>query len=351
MDSLSPRSGSLWIVTWLHEATHDEWGTYAQVHGRSSDKAVRDVYRRTVCVFFHCARLFAPDARLALVTNIPNAAQIDGVSIRHLLETLGVTIKHREYTERPPAGWRRDWLNQFYVIDAVESLLPLVSPDDSVALLDADCIVRRPLDALHEDIERHGSQAYLLPFAPDHVENGLSPAQLQQLAFELGWKKPLGYCGGEFIALRGDHMPRYVHLMRQCWTDAKARFESGRMHPREEAHLWSLVSAQMGANMHGDRHIRRIWTGLKHRDASALDDRLAVWHLPSEKTTGIRRFWELRTRRVPVFGLGDPTEVSAAIPRLMGVPTPGASKTLMDLIMRLHHRFELARDRSWGPRV
>jgi hypothetical protein len=64
--------------------------------------------------------------------------------------------------------------------------------------------------------------------------------------------------------------------------------------------------------------------------------------VPSEKTTGMRRFWERNTRKIATDGLGNPSVVRDELSRLLGVPKVSATKTASDVFMRLRHRSDLA---------
>lgn len=335
--------GSVALATWFHQDNATEWGSYAQVRGSSDNPAVHLVYKRVLCVYFHLARVFVgPDIPLVLVTNADDLGYVDGRRVADVLEVLNVQVLRRQFGARPPDNWYRTWRNQFYVIDAVDAIAGQMGGIDGIVLTDADCLVRGSLTEISRQIMTDGSLAYVLPFEPEHSENGLRVADLSCLAQELGWPSPVGYCGGEFIGLRADRFAAFLKGMRAVQAMSTAAFEEGRLHAREEAHMWSLTAALLGANPAGDRFIRRIWTSAQYRDVLESDQKRPLWHTPSEKMTGIRRIWSRHTRHLRNAGqLGDPAVLRHDLRRLIGVPDLSASKRVTDWSLRARHRAEL----------
>ena len=199
-----------------------------------------------------------------------------------------------EYTFRPNSA-QKHWRNQFYVIDALKHFSKIVEDGDLVLILDSDIIWSGHLNTRRfwKELDETG----FLSMCPimDSLENinGFTVAELKTFAKEIGYNDIdlTSYSGGEFIALRGDILKEIQIISNDVWIKYNEILEGTPHKFIEEAHLltiaYSLNNLTPGL---GDKYIRRIWTQLCHyQNRSNLDLDLVLWHLPAEKSFGLRR--------------------------------------------------------------
>ena len=297
------------ISTWFYENTPGDPGTYAQMRGQTSGEGFRDVYRRCLALFFATARRAQPAADLVLFTNQPLGERTDiERHLKLLLGQLDVRTIVIPYTYAPPMDWPAAWRNQFYVLDVINALS--ASPDDTFVVLDSDIVWtgETRTGELWRRLEESGSLTYAIDYPPDFDINGLTRTALTGVASSMGLTLqddlPLTYCGGEFVALRGDVGQRVSSTARSAWAMALELHAAGKATFSEEAHLLSYVYAALGLPPGSANDlIRRIWTSsLTYRDSTPADLGLALWHVPAEKRFGLRRLYrQLRTTGIDAF--------------------------------------------------
>src|SRR5690606_20579555 len=100
------------------------------------------------------------------------------------------------------------------------------------------------------------------------------------------------YAGGELFAASVDFCRRAWPTVERVWAANLEAAGAGRF-LREEAHFLSAVYALHGieAGTANDL-VKRLWTGRAGSNATPADVNLPIWHLPSEKKTGLRWFFE-----------------------------------------------------------
>jgi hypothetical protein len=328
------------VATWYYEQEATEGGEYAQMRGDSSSEAFRDVYRRCVAVFFTTARIANPDAELVLVLNRPWRSEASAVArdVRAMLERAGVELRVCPYSFAPPSGWPTTWRNQFFVFDALEVLAAIAASDDAILLLDSDIVWSgsERTAALWDLLLEAGSLTIHMDYEPERDVNGLTRSEMTRLAVELGLETGshdvLPYSGGELVGLTGAAAGALCARALKVWPGIITRFEESRLRGMEEAHLLSMLYADLGlVTGNAAPFIKRLWTQpLKYRNRSRGDEELALWHVPAEKRYGLSRLYEALAS-----GALDPSEPTWARPsvlgRYVGVPRNCAQKVVQDV--------------------
>ena len=204
-----------------------------------------------------------------------------------------------------------------------------------MALLDSDCLVTRSLDELDDAVRRHGRAFYAVPFPAEAEVNGLSRTDLAELAREFAPGSAVAgvdYLGGEFFAFRSDLLEGDLDRFDEAFAWTLDRAGRGLLHAKEEAQLISLALAPLltGAELLSGT-VRRIWTQpWQLRNAVPGDRELAVWHVPAEKRTGLRRVHRAYLRPGSWFWTTTQPEWLDRVGRRVGVPAYRTGKALAD---------------------
>jgi len=163
---------------------------------------------------------------------------------------------------------------------------------------------------------------------------------LTTLGAEEGWfqsEHSIPYCGGEFFAASTEALAassQYFNMVRekciQRWINQKKTVT-------EEAHVLSLVYAGMGIKI-GTANvlIKRIWTTFKYNNVNLLDAALPIWHLPSEKRTGL----SLEYDDIRQYGASDKSNDwwGARLRKRCGIPKRGFWKLITDFNYKIGER-------------
>ncbi len=293
-----------YISTWIYLDSADESSEYPQVGKASHLPEFQKVYWRCVAVFFAVSTQTNPERKHVLFTNVAeeNLPIIDGVDIGSLLKAKNVEVVTLPLTWQAPKGWHGKWRNQFYIFDILQFIenqhtLPgeASKPSSGIqepafVVLDSDCIVNRPLDALFADIRDQELLTLPMHFAHDYNINGLTRADMRQVFAELDGIDPgynPEYCGGEIFAATIPVVRQINAMAPGIWQEMLARFQDGRPKFNEEAHFLSYCYHKIGSFGSLESFIKRIWTSPKFSNVQAADFDLPIWHLPAEKTGGI----------------------------------------------------------------
>ena len=104
---------------------------------------------------------------------------------------------------------------------------------------------------------------------------------------------PSAYSGGELVGLSADSAGSLCASARRVWPRVVECFEAARFPGMDEAHLLSMLYADLGFST-GDARpfIKRLWTQpFRYRNVESQDQNLALWHVPAEKRYGLRRLF------------------------------------------------------------
>lgn len=289
-----------YICTWIYLDSPEEQSEYPQVGKASHTEAFQLIYWRCVAVFFALSTEHNPQSRHLLFTNKrpEDFPRIDGFDLRAFLQEKKVDVVTLPLRWQTPPGYFGRWRNQFYIFDILEFFenhFDTTKTDDKLepafVVLDSDCLINRPLDALFESIHRHGLLALTMPYAPDADINGISRQGMRAVYAGLDGGQDPGfdpaYFGGEIFAATLPAVRKINALAPSVWHQMLERFRMGLPKFNEEAHLLSYCYYKTGGLGALEPFIKRMWTAPHYNNVQAPDQNLPIWHLPSEKTGGI----------------------------------------------------------------
>jgi hypothetical protein len=322
------------LATWFHGDTREVRGEYAQMRGDSTSPQHWEVYLDCIDLFLASARRWNADVRLAVVLNpAADAALADERRCRWAAS--GAVVLVAENTHRVPEGFHGLWQNQFFVLDCLRVLAAQLADDETVVLLDSDCLVTGPLDSLDATVRTHARALYPVPFPADVEINGHTRESLSELASELHGRPSavvLPYLGGEFLAFRADVLARDLERLDDAFRWTLERAAAGDRRPNEEAQLISVtLGPELEEGQLVDDVVRRVWTQPWNlRNAGDADLALPIWHLPAEKRTGLARMHHACTEPRGWFVDAQREDWLATAGRLVGVPSYGLRKAVTD---------------------
>jgi len=292
-----------YICTWIYLDSPEESSEYPQVGKKSHLADFQKVYWKCVAVFFALSTQFNPQRRHLLFSNktLEEIPQIDGFDLKGFLKNKNVEVVTLPLTWQTPEGYFGKWRNQFYIFDILEFIENGFKPggeESSFIILDSDCIINRPLDALFAEIQRHGLLALPMPYSDEHNINGVTRQQMRQIYAELDGKDPGEnpvYYGGEIFAATLPVIRKINAIAPGVWKNMLERHRAGKIKLNEEAHFLSYCYHKVGNIGSLEGFIKRIWTSPHYSNVQPEDANLPIWHLPSEKTGGIALIFKRMT--------------------------------------------------------
>lgn len=281
--------------------------------------------------FFTTFRFYNPQAKLLFFTNL-RKEQLPAYLLS-LFEKTCAEVVTLPYRCKPPKGWYKAWMNQFYLYDMLQEMGKRMQPDDILIVSDADCLCRKPLDGLFKQVREKGSALYKMDYKRNYILNGTSIEQMEAV-YEgcYGEKKTLNYYGGEFIALNGKAVAMVNKEYPVLWKYNIAQPEGcPRLH--EEAHTFSVLAARLGlCNDTANKYVKRMWTAWRFNNVVQGDEGLAVWHMPAEKKTGLHRLFRLLERE---GGIKDEQRFWKKASAWCGIPHTGLAKYAVDFCLKV----------------
>jgi hypothetical protein len=210
--------------------------------------------------------------------------------------------------------------------------------DTALCLVDSDAIVTRDLSGLFNMVRRHEFTVYPLSGAPSEDINGMDRHAMTAAAVALDGcprAAPIAHLGGELFGTTPHAWRTHRSAFRRV-VDAARLSEQAFAAVRTEEHVWSIVLATLPAGRvaAAGAWIKRLWTTRRHRTVEPGDERLPLWHLPSEKRAGIARLYAALDRTD--FDLeADLAHFVERAGRLCGVPRRGLAREIGDMARRL----------------
>ena len=327
--------GPAMLATGFVVDTAAEGSHFPSAGGNSSSASVQAVYWRCIAVLFASARLTNPGLRLGLFTNADLPA-VDGVALSGLFDRLAVEVFRVPLTNRLAAGRSKAWGNVLYFADVLDAAAR-AHPDLPFALVDSDVLVSGPVDALFDQVRQFEFVGYAVDTTLEEPLNGMNRPRLTAAVEEIEGRPrcaAITHFGGELFATTTAAWLR----RRDVFADLLARSRDQRGIAGEaltEEHIWSIAFALLG-DAAGASHgvLKRMWTAYNYNTVLPGDERLPLWHLPTEKRYGLRdtfawlaaHDWGRET---------DPAEFRRIAGRLCGIPAKPASKIVRDGIRQV----------------
>lgn len=246
-------------------------------------------YYRCIIATFATLRRFNPRLTLVLATNV---APPDWM--RRQLERLEARtriVEARAIHLHPPGSTFR---TSFYLFDVLRRTEVLHG--QAVAFLDPDVVCTGPLQLELAD----GEVGFLpLPTMAEDSIKGVSLRELESAARGGSQGCPLVHVGGEILAVTRAAHAGLIASVDEVLASVKA--SGGGLFPTEE-HVLTFVRGPHWRSLR--RVVARVWTSSRYRDVPPDLLERPLWHLPAEKTHGLKQVY-LATRRP---GLGAMTD-------------------------------------------
>ena len=210
-----------YIATWFYRESHEEASYYPQAGGRGDSALLHSVYMQIQVPFFTTFRHYNPEAELLFFTNL-EADQLPPF-LTELFQRTRTEVVTLPYRNRPPKGWYKAWMNQFYVYDVMQAMERRMQPDDTLLICDADCLCLESLDNLFQTVHTHGSALYDMNYPKGYLINGTTLEEMETIYISCYGEKPsrpICYYGGEFIALRADLITGVTREFPLLWLYA-----------------------------------------------------------------------------------------------------------------------------------
>ena len=298
-----------YICTWLCADEKGEESIFPQTGKLSSSQGHQNIYWRCVLVYFITSNRFNKNEKHLLFTNVKKMPIVDGKSISTSLKELGVEIILTDFEYKTPKGYYKSFQNQFYEFSILKYLSLNTSGNDAdmYLILDSDCIFIKPVEGLFKEAEPTGFISFEDKVLPDYVINGLSRNDLKTL-YEEFLKEKINeipsYHLGEFFLASGANIRKFYADFIVLWPQLMERNKNGLIKFNEEAHTLSYLYFKNGFRASPLSHyMKRIWSNpLFYRNVEPSDVKLAIWHLPSEKTFGIFKLYEYFTNTFNNYG-------------------------------------------------
>lgn len=326
-----------YIATWFYRESHEEASYYPQAGGRGDSALLHSVYMQIQVPFFTTFRHYNPEAELLFFTNL-EADQLPPF-LTELFQRTRTEVVTLPYRNRPPKGWYKAWMNQ-YVYDIFKEMERRMQPGDTLLVCDADCLCRTPLHSLFQSIRTDGSTLYDLGCPQGFSINGTTLAQMEEFYTSCYGERPsspMAYYGGEFIGLRADAVHGVNREFPVVWQfNFNLPADTARLH--EEAHIFSVLAERLHLRYAtANRYVKRLWTTPIYNNVSPGDEKLSVWHLPSEKKFGLYRLYRILERDK---GILDEQRFWAKAGTYCGIPHIGWGKKACDFILTLKEKLK-----------
>ncbi|MTV24573.1 hypothetical protein FTX61_03950 [Nitriliruptoraceae bacterium ZYF776] len=214
-----------------------------------------------------------------------------------LLEAAGVHLVRTPFAHQPPDGFFVRFAGSLYLLDTMADLAHRAHDDTVVLFVDPDVVWVAPPDGLVAAVREHGTIAYDLGVPPDVRSGGLTPREEAAMYAELTGRvapDPPVHFGGECYGVLGADLRRLVATAAPLWDAALDRHDRGLPHHNVEEHVLDAALWQLGVTRgRVNDHLERIMTlPLPFGSRQRYRPELAAWHLPSEKTLGLRRVFD-----------------------------------------------------------
>lgn len=266
----------------------------------------RLAYWRLALASMATSRRINPHLHHIIFTNDRNPAVLDGHDIRQHLYDLDVEVSYLPFDSfKLPEGMSLRFANAFYRFQVMEEL---GHRKLSGLIMDADCLWVR-MDA---DLERAITGGLLMVF--DVYErsdrpyssrpHGISMKDMGDTFRQLDAQYPVVFpvwLGTEVIAGTAPIFKEVARHARQVIDRYSYHYKRGGELPvfpngtgffNSDEFLFSLVANQWGSVEYLNPYLKRFYALPFLDNTRPGDDRYALWHLPSEKNTGLKLIYE-----------------------------------------------------------
>jgi hypothetical protein len=317
-----------YICTWLCADVKGEESIYPQTGEKSSGQKHQNIYWRCLVLFYATSKRFNKTQKHLLFTNVNVLPEVDGKSVQKMLEDLGVEVIFTDFKYKTPKGYFNLFQNQFYEFSILEYIVKNnQNQDDQYLILDSDCIFTKPAEELFtEAVANNGFISFEDACTTELVIHGLSRIDMKDLYEELSGRPVYeipGYHLGEFFLASVKNINIIFSGFLELWPELMRRYEAGLPKFNEEAQTLSYLYYKNGfkASPRTDL-LKRIWTNpVFYRNVEKTDPDVTIWHLPSEKTYGLARLYQILVNTSPDYGFSLPDDIYLeTLKSTLGIP-------------------------------
>lgn len=277
-----------YLATWLY--LDDNEHIYYQV-GKAGSERFKTTYWRCVYCFYQSCIITQKDVIYYFFSNVDVPEDVDGFNLRRFMEDNNIKTVKQPYTYAPPIDWTEAWWAELYEFDILNYCKNI---EGNWLILDADCIMRKPLLPVFERIEKDGGVNYHYEYGLDDNLNGLTLRGEREI-YEDVFKEAatdLNHMAGEFVGARPDRIEEILSLYHMLYQDSMHRFRLGQKRLITEEHFFTLIYYKLGFRCaQGGRFIKRMWSTKDYDNICEQDNALAIWHLPAEKMKSFIRLF------------------------------------------------------------
>jgi hypothetical protein len=289
-----------YIGTWVYLDALEEKSKYPNNKGDSTSPEFQAVYWRCIVVFFKTSLRFNTHVKHVIFTNTTSIPTIDGLDLNVFFKEHNVELIVLQNKYPLPNNYFGAFRNQYFEFSIIDHMAAKMRADDTFLLLDSDCVFTSPLDTAFMKLN---DQDIAMTYVVNHVEkytiHGVTGKEMRQIFEDFNVpldKNPL-YSGGELLFAKGAFIKAVALDFPRLFQNMLDRYKKGRPKFNEEAHVLSYYFYKYGAQMAAmDSYIKRLWTNKNYyRNVKPNDKKLAIWHLPNEKKTGIAKLFRKLT--------------------------------------------------------
>ena len=132
-----------------------------------------------------------------------------------------------------------------------------------------------------------------------------------------------GYHLGEFFLASVININKIFDDFLELWPELIRRYQLGLPKFNEEAQTLSYLYEQNGFKASRKTNfMKRIWTNpVFYRNVEDSDGDVIIWHLPSEKTYGLARLYEILIHQLSDYGFDiSDAEFVSTVKNTLGIP-------------------------------
>lgn len=324
---------SICVDTSLEESA----SKYPQL-GNPSAKERRKLYWKLATTFSFSSLRCNPQNRHIIFTNDEAPVKIGRIDLKEELQKRGIEIQILPFeTFVPPSGSSKTFRNAFYKLDVIKALGEI--ENSSSILLDSDCLWTQPNEELKSIISCGKILLYdpfnrIDPFQREPA--GLSRADIGKLYSSIDPDYPEPYpiwYGGELIAGRhnklkkiAEELESFFHIVTKMAKENALLFSNGQSIFDGDEFISTYVYNKQSYNEQGveiveaGAYLKRIWTAYHLNTIEAPDINIPIWHLPSEKTSGLQQVFNEAIRDSSEFWRVPLQDFNRYLGEYVGVP-------------------------------
>lgn len=249
----------------------------------SNVEQAKDIYLRCAFVCLLSAMKNGEADRAIFVTDTALNAQWNSVFCKENIEVFIV-----ESTDRFVVDAQAEWNITQYKYEALCSVCSKLDPTDNLLFLDSDTVTVGNLADIFSEIADGSFMLYDTRHSYSHPARKRIRENYMKL---FGEGNPVHW-GGEFIA--GTVKQVTAFLSECCDVIDRMKNTQGLQNVADE-HVTSIAVARLNEVRirNASAYIYRFWTGDPYIvSTNYYFDRVAIWHLPAEKVSGIREVYQ-----------------------------------------------------------